>query len=106
MCFGSSGRISPRTSFIAIHNRGITSITESDILDAFKDKKVDLSVGSQFDMTEVERTAGVIKELLAAHGHPFATVKATYEKIPAANAVKLVLNIDEGPKAQSSKNRS
>ena len=38
-----------------------------------------------------------MKALLAAHGHQFATVKPTYERIAATNAVKLVFNIDEGP---------
>ncbi|HTU34869.1 MAG TPA: outer membrane protein assembly factor BamA [Candidatus Acidoferrum sp.] len=76
---------------------GLKTITESDILDAYKDKKVDLTVESQFDPTKVTRAAVVIKELLAAHGRQFATVKPTYEKIPASEAVKLVFHIDEGP---------
>jgi outer membrane protein insertion porin family len=45
----------------------------------------------------------VIKELLAAHGRQFATVRPTYEKIQATNAVKLVFNIDEGPKVKVGK---
>lgn len=76
---------------------GLKTITESDILDAFKDKKVSLTVESQFDPTVVTRAAVVIKELLAAHGRQFATVKPTYEKIAASDAVKLVFHIAEGP---------
>ncbi len=83
-----------------IEYKGNKSITESDILDAFKDKKVGLSVESQFDPTKVKRAEVVIKELLAEHGRQFATVKPTYERIPATNAVKLVFNIDEGPKVK------
>jgi outer membrane protein insertion porin family len=79
---------------------GLKTITESDILDAFKDKKVGLSVESQFDPTKVTRAAVVIKGLLAAHGRQFATVKPTYEKIAATQAVKLVFRIDEGPKVK------
>jgi outer membrane protein insertion porin family len=86
-----------------IEYKGNKSVTESDILDAFKDKKVGLSVESQFDPTKVTRAAVVIKELLAAHGRQFATVKPTYEKIQATNAVKLVFNIDEGPKVKVGK---
>jgi outer membrane protein insertion porin family len=86
-----------------IEYKGNKSVTESDILDAWKDKKVGLSVESQFDPTKVTRAAVVIKELLAAHGRQFATVKPTYEKIQAANAVKLVFNIDEGPKVKVGK---
>ena len=40
------------------------------------------------------------RSLLAAHGRQFATVKPTYERIAATNAVKLVFNIDEGPKVK------
>ncbi len=81
----------------AVGCKALKTITESDILDAFKDKKVGLEVESQFDPTIVTRAAVVIKELLAAHGRQFATVKPTYEKIPATDAVKLVFRIDEGP---------
>jgi outer membrane protein insertion porin family len=83
-----------------IEYKGNKSITESDILDAFKDKKVGLSVESQFDPTKIKRAEVVIKQLLAEHGRQFATVKPTYERIPASNAVKLVFNIDEGPKVK------
>ncbi|MGD0964146.1 MAG: outer membrane protein assembly factor BamA [Candidatus Acidiferrales bacterium] len=80
-----------------IEYKGNKSVTESDILDAFKEKKVGLSVESQFDPTKITRAEVVLKGLLAAHGHQFATVKPTYERIAATNAVKLVFNIDEGP---------
>ena len=83
-----------------IEYKGNKSVSESDILDAFKDKKVGLSVESQFDPTKIKRAEVVLKSLLAAHGHQFATVKPTYERIAASNAVKLVFNIDEGPKVK------
>ncbi|HKV04450.1 MAG TPA: outer membrane protein assembly factor BamA [Candidatus Acidoferrales bacterium] len=83
-----------------IEYKGNKSITESDILDAFKQKKVGLSVESQFDPTKIKRAEVVLKDLLAEHGRQFATVKPTYERIAASNAVKLVFNIDEGPKVK------
>ncbi len=86
-----------------IEYKGNKSITESDILDAFKDKKVGLTVESPFDPTKIIRAEVVIKALLAEHGRQFATVKPTYEKIAATNAVKLVFNIDEGPKVKVGK---
>ncbi|MGC1383987.1 MAG: POTRA domain-containing protein, partial [Candidatus Acidiferrales bacterium] len=76
-----------------IEYKGNKSITESDILDAFKDKKVGLTVESQFDPTKIKRAEVVIKALLAEHGRQFATVKPTYERIAATNAVTLVFNI-------------
>ena len=56
-----------------IEYKGLKSITESDVLDAFKDRKVGLSVESQFDPTKIKKAQVVIQELLAAHGHQFAT---------------------------------
>ena len=79
---------------------GEKSISESDILDAYKDKKVSLSVDSQYDPTVVMRARVIIMALLAEHGRQFATVKPTIEAIPAANAIKLVFHVDEGPKVK------
>jgi len=92
--------VSERPIIRRIEYKGNKSVSESDILDAFKDKKVGLTVESQFDPTKITRAEVVIKSLLAAHGHQFATVKPTYERIAASNAVKLVFNIDEGPKVK------
>jgi outer membrane protein insertion porin family len=83
-----------------IEYKGNKSITESDILDAFKQRKVGLTVESQFDPTKIKRAEVVLKQLLAEHGRQFATVKPTYERIAASNAVKLAFNIDEGPKVK------
>jgi outer membrane protein insertion porin family len=86
-----------------IEYKGNKSITESDILDRFKDRKVGLSIESQFDPTRIKKAEVVIKELLAEHGRQFATVKPTYERLPGTNAVKLTFNIDEGPKVKVGK---
>ncbi len=82
---------------------GNHTVTESDILDAFKQAKVHLSVEDRFDPTNVKRAAVVIKALLAAHGRQFAKVRPTYEKIPATNAIVLTFHIDEGPKVKVGK---
>jgi outer membrane protein insertion porin family len=86
-----------------IEYKGNKSVSESDILDRFKERKVGLAVESQFDPTKIKRAEVVLKELLAEHGRQFATVKPTYERIAATNAVKLVFNIDEGPKVKVGK---
>ena len=83
--------------------KGNKSVSESDILDRFKDRKVGLSTESQFDPTKIKKAEVVLRELLAEHGRQFATVKATYEPIPASNAVLLTFLIDEGPKVKVGK---
>jgi len=82
---------------------GIKSISESDILDRFKEKKVGLTVESQFDPTRIKKAAVVLKELLGEHGRQFATVTPQYERIASSNAVILVFKINEGPKVKVGK---
>ena len=86
-----------------IRYEGIHSISESDILDRFKEKKVGLTVESQFDPTRIKRAEVVLKELLGEHGRQFAKVTPQYEKIASSNAVILVFKIDEGPKVKVGK---
>jgi outer membrane protein insertion porin family len=66
-----------------IEYKGNKSVSESDILDRFKERKVGLSVENQFDPTKIKRAEVVLKELLAEHGRQFATVKPTYERCEA-----------------------
>jgi outer membrane protein insertion porin family len=82
---------------------GIHSISESDILDRFKEKKVGLTVESQFDPTRIKKAEVVLKELLGEHGRQFAKVTPQYEKIASSNAVILVFKIEEGPKVKVGK---
>ncbi|MGO8933619.1 MAG: outer membrane protein assembly factor BamA [Terracidiphilus sp.] len=76
--------------------KGNNSVTNSDILDAFKKEKVGLSVESQYDPTRIKHAENVIKELLATHGHQFATVKTDVKTVPPAS-VQVTFNIKEGP---------
>ena len=76
--------------------KGNNSVTNSDILDAFKKDKVGLSVESQYDPTRIQHAENVIKELLAEHGHQFATVKTDVKTVPPAS-VQVTFNIKEGP---------
>jgi outer membrane protein insertion porin family len=79
-----------------INYKGLSSVTQSDILERFKKAKVPLSVESQYDPTKLARAVVVLKDLLAEHGHQFATIRPEVKKIPPA-AVALTFNIKEGP---------
>jgi outer membrane protein insertion porin family len=76
--------------------KGLSSITESDVLDRFKKEKVGLSQESQYDPARIARAVTVIKEMLAEHGHQFATVRPEVKTIPPAS-VALTFNVKEGP---------
>ena len=86
-----------------IRYEGIHSVSESDILDRFKEKKVGLTVESQFDPTRIKKAEVVLKELLGEHGRQFATVTPQYENIASSNAVILVFKVNEGPKVKVGK---
>ena len=79
-----------------INYKGLSSVSQSDVLETFKKAKVPLSVESQYDPTKVKRAEVVIKELLAAHGHQFATIRTEVKTIPPA-AVAITFNVKEGP---------
>jgi len=75
---------------------GLNAVSQSDVLDRFKKEKVSISVESQFDQTKVKRAEAVLREILAEHGHQFATIKTVVKTIPPAS-VQVIFNIKEGP---------
>jgi outer membrane protein insertion porin family len=83
-----------------IRYEGIHSISESDILDRFKERKVGLTVESQFDPTKIKKAEVAIRELLGEHGRQFAKVTPQYERIVSSNAVVLIFKVEEGPKVK------
>ncbi len=95
--------VKERPQIRRIRYEGIHSVTESDILDRFKERKVGLSVESPFDPTKIKKAEVVLKELLGEHGRQFAKVTPQYERIASSNAVILVFKIVEGPKVKVGK---
>ncbi len=95
--------VTERPTIRRIVYKGNKSVSESDILDKFKDAKVGLTIESQFDPTRIKKAEVVLKELLAEHGRQFAVIKPTYERLPGTDAVTLTFNIDEGPKVKVGK---
>jgi len=76
--------------------KGLNSVTQSDLLEQYKKEKVDLTEESQYDPTKIKKAETVIKQMLAAHGHQFATIRTDVKTIPPAS-VQIVFNIKEGP---------
>lgn len=86
----------------AITYTGLSSISTSDVLDAFKKAKVNLSPESPYDPTVVKKAEVIIKQMLADHGHQFATVKTQVRPIPPA-AVAVSFVVREGTKVKVGK---
>ena len=82
-----------------INYTGLSSVSTSDVLDRFKERKVGLSVESQYDPTRIKKAEVAIKELLAEHGRQFASIRSEVRPIPPA-AVGITFVVKEGPKVK------
>ncbi|MGB6942311.1 MAG: outer membrane protein assembly factor BamA [Bryobacteraceae bacterium] len=82
-----------------IKYEGNKSVSVSDILDRFKDRKVGLVVESQYDPNKVQRARNVIIELLAEHGHLSASVDPQIRRVPPSS-LEITFKINEGPKVK------
>ncbi len=79
-----------------INYTGLNAVSLSDVAERLKKEKVGLTPESQYDPTRVKRAEVVLKDLLAEHGHQFATIKTEVKTIPPA-AVAITFRIKEGP---------
>jgi outer membrane protein insertion porin family len=91
--------VKERPTIREINYTGLNAVTTSDVLDRFKERKVGLSVESQYDPTRIKKAEVVLKELLSEHGRQFATIRTEVRPIPPA-AVGLTFVIREGPKVK------
>ncbi len=72
---------------------GLKSVPESDVLKAFRERRVGVSKESTYDPVKVRTAMRVIKELLSASGHPNATVEERTEEVSATSlAIEFVIN--------------
>ena len=94
--------VKERPTIREINYVGLSSVSTSDVLDRFKDRKVGLSVESQYDPTKIKKAEVVLKELLAEHGRQYATIRTEYRPIPPA-AVGITFVVKEGPKVKVGK---
>jgi outer membrane protein insertion porin family len=82
-----------------INYLGLSSVSNSDVLDRFKQDKVGLVVESQYDPTRIKKAEVSIKQLLSEHGRQFATIRTEVRPIPPA-AVGITFVVKEGPKVK------
>ncbi len=85
-----------------INYAGLSSVSNSDVLDRFKQDKVGLVVESQYDPTRIKKAEVSIKNLLSEHGRQFATIRSEVRQIPPA-AVGITFVVKEGPKVKVGK---
>src|SRR5437773_3116834 len=82
-----------------IQFEGLKSATESDVLKEFREKRVGVSKEAIEDPVKIRNATRVLKEMLAAKGHPNATITPTIEHVSAtSDAITFV--IKEGPRVR------
>src|SRR5258705_1949839 len=78
---------------------GLKSVQESDVLKAFRERRVGVSKESIYDPVKVRNATRVIKELLAAGGHPNAIVTDRIEEV-SATSTALTFVVNEGDRVR------
>src|ERR1035438_7154101 len=83
----------------SIKYEGNKSVTVSEILDRYKERKVGLVVESQYDTNKVQHAKNVLLEMLAERGHQYAKVDPELRRVPPSS-LELTFKVDEGPKVK------
>ncbi len=78
---------------------GLKSVQESDVLKAFRERRVGVSKESIYDPVKVRNAMRVMKELLSAGGHPNATVEERTEEV-SATSLAITFVVDEGDRVR------
>ncbi len=91
--------VTERAVIKSIDYVGMKSLSVSEVLDRYKERKVGLSIESQYDPNKVQRAVIVLKEYLGERGHEYATVDPVVEQIPPSS-LKITFNVNEGPKVK------
>ncbi|HZH31454.1 MAG TPA: outer membrane protein assembly factor BamA [Pyrinomonadaceae bacterium] len=79
--------------------KGLSSISESDVLKAFRERRIGVQKENLLDPVKINNAVRVIKELLAATGHPNATVERQIEEVSASSS-SVTFNVDEGDRVR------
>ena len=102
-----AGRMGWIVRFVVVERRvvrsikydGLKSIQVSEVLDRFKERKVGLSVESQYDPNKLQRAKVVLQEYLSERGRQFATVEPDLHQVPPSS-LEIIFKVDEGPKVK------
>ena len=87
--------VSEKPLIRSIEYVGNKSFTESDILDAFKEKKLGLTVDSQYDPYKVKTGERILNELMIQSGKPLGSVRSEIEPLPPVS-VRVRFVVEEG----------
>src|SRR5438552_6240253 len=95
-------RVREKKLIRSVKYEGLSSVTNSEVLDKLREKKASISQESPYDPTKIRKAETIIKMMLAEKGHQDATVEATTEDIPPTS-IAVTFKVDEGPKIRIQK---
>ncbi|HYE64923.1 MAG TPA: POTRA domain-containing protein, partial [Pyrinomonadaceae bacterium] len=82
-----------------IQFEGLKSVAESDVLKAFRERRIGISKESIYDPVKARNAVRVIKELLSARGHPNATVEIREDEV-SATSTAIAFVVKEGERVR------
>jgi outer membrane protein insertion porin family len=78
---------------------GLKSVQESDVLKAFRERRVGVSKENIYDPVKIRNAQRVIKELLSESGHPNAVVEVETEEV-SATSLAVNFKVSEGDRVR------
>lgn len=76
--------------------KGLHSVTESDVLKAFREKRIGIQKENILDPVKLNNATRLLKELLASKGHPNATIDIQRDEVSAtSSAITFVIHEGE-----------
>lgn len=91
--------VTERRIIRSIKYDGLKSITMSEVLERFKERRVGLSTEAQYDPNKVQRAIVVLKEYLAERGRQYAEIEPEVFQIPPSSVV-ITFVVNEGAKVK------
>jgi outer membrane protein insertion porin family len=91
--------VTERRRIQIVDYRGSKELTQSTIEDEIKKRDAQVKMDTFYDPTKARKVEAIIKEMLAAKGYPFGSVKHEAKNI-GASGQQLSFVIDQGPKAK------
>jgi outer membrane protein insertion porin family len=91
--------VTERKRIQIVDYRGSRELTGSTIEDELKKRDTQVKLDSFYDAQRARKVEAVIKEMLAARGRPFATIKHEAKSI-GSSGQQLSFVIDDGPRAK------
>ena len=79
--------------------KGLKAVPESDVLKAFREKRVGISKESIYNPVNAQKGIRVIRELLASKGYPNAKIVINEEEV-SATSTAITFDVDQGNRSR------